>query len=333
MKSNHNDIPNIESLIAHFNGVSTAGQQAEINGWIANSEENHTLYVQLKTVWADTGNLKSLDLKGLTTYDSDKAWQKVSSHKRTNKGQFFNIYPRRIAVAAAVIIGIFTVVLWNQPEGQLIASADQPSENLLADSSMVALNVGSELIVTKSFNSTERRVKLKGEAFFEVTPDKEKPFIIEADQAIIKVVGTSFDVKMDEKTVSVLVETGNVLFGKKGKLLSLNPGERGIYHKDTQGLELITEYVSNGEDQFWRTHTLHFNGDHLPTIVRILTEVYGKVIIIDNESLKRCRLNVTFENDSLENILNIMSLTLGLEVIEEDDKIILKGKGCQEDLN
>ncbi len=333
MKSNHNDIPNIESLIAHFNGVSTAEQQVEINKWIENSEVNHTLYLQVKTVWTDTGNLKGLDLKDLTTYDLDKAWQKVSSHKRINKGPFFHLSLHRIAVAAAVVIGVFTVVLWNQPKGQLISSADLPSENLLADSSMVALNVGSELVVTKSFNGTERRVKLKGEAFFEITPDKEKPFIIEADEAIIKVVGTSFDVKMDDKTVSVLVETGNVLFGKEGKLLSLNPGERGIYHKDSKRLELITENVSNGEEQFWRTHKLIFNGDHLPTIARILTEVYGKEIVIDNESLKRCRLNVTFENDSLENILDIMSLTLGLEVVEEGNKIILKGKGCQEGLN
>ena len=97
--------------------------------------------------------------------------------------------------------------------GEIISTPNQViNEYTLPDGSVVALNSNSKLVFPKQFNGDTREVTIEGEAFFDVKPNPEKPFIINAGKAQIKVVGTSFNVSAypETETLEVVVKTGKV---------------------------------------------------------------------------------------------------------------------------
>ncbi|MFY0606673.1 MAG: FecR domain-containing protein [Cyclobacteriaceae bacterium] len=322
-----------ELLVAYFRNEATEDQDRILESWVSESSANRQKLAELKLIWVDTGSVRVNELDTTKSYDIDKAWAKVKSTTRASSTGFFYLTLRRLAMAATVV---FSLVAWyiflnNQPIEKIAQAQNEVIEQILPDSSTITLNKNSQLAYLEEFTENERRVKLKGQAFFDVKPNKQKPFVIEAASTVVKVVGTSFDVKVDEKKVTVMVESGEVLFGKDNKMLSLKPGEKAEFDLITQELAFFTEVSTNGKEQFWRTKSLNFDGQSLFSIVKTLKEVYKTEIILETDAIKSCRLNVSFENDSIENIMEIISLALGLEVTYQPDSITLTGTGCQQE--
>ncbi len=145
------------------------------------------------------------------------------------------------------------------------------------------MNSNTTLSYMKHFHGNTRNVELKGEAFFEVTPDKSKPFIIKADQAVIKVVGTSFnvDTKRSPATVEVYVATGIVEVYKpesKNNSVFLHPGEMGTVSKNI----IHSKKASNENAIAWKTGRMDFRDIPLSEAVEMLNKMY-RVNIICNE--------------------------------------------------
>jgi ferric-dicitrate binding protein FerR (iron transport regulator) len=146
----------------------------------------------------------------------------------------------RLAAAAVVILGVALWWMLGRQDAGLTVSIAYSAEKgkienvTLPDGSSVALNAGSTLEALQGFGGKERRVKLCGEAFFQVEHDKSKPFIVEADGASVRVVGTAFNVSAysESGSVTTTVAEGKVEFssGKKEKAL-LTHGMQGRLEK------------------------------------------------------------------------------------------------------
>ena len=112
----------------------------------------------------------------------------------------------------------------------------------LPDGSKIYLNRNSELSYRENFGKNKRDVKLTGEAFFEISPDAIKPFIIDAGKASVKVVGTSFNVITNntESAVEVFVITGKVILSDKSgsQSIALEPGYIGTIDSKKSGKSL-----------------------------------------------------------------------------------------------
>ena len=93
----------------------------------------------------------------------------------------------------------------------------------LPDGSFVTLNKNSSIHYPKKFPGRKRNIELKGEAFFTVTPDKEKPFVISVNDVTVTVVGTSFNIKSVSGKTQVVVESGIVQVTKNNKTIELKP--------------------------------------------------------------------------------------------------------------
>ena len=108
---------------------------------------------------------------------------------------------------------------------------------VLPDGSKITLNAGSELSFMKQFRGDKRIVKLTGEAFFEVTTDPQKPFIVDLGASSVIVVGTSFNIHAytESRFIEVVVATGKVKFttSKTKDEVILNPGDKGDFNKKT----------------------------------------------------------------------------------------------------
>ena len=159
---------------------------------------------------------------------------------------------------------------------------------VLHDGTQVYLNSGSSLKFPSAFPFNERRVRLLGEAFFEVSPDNDRPFIVEASQAYICVLGTSFNVKAyeDEPSIYVTLQEGNVsVYSENSQALSLTSGEQAILDKTT----LSTQ--SKKADPYlysaWKDGNFHFQDAPLEDILKQLERWYNIKAQYKNPELKQ----------------------------------------------
>ena len=228
--------------------------------------------------------------------------------EKKGKGPLFYI----IRIAAAVLIGaiVYTINLLVYQQRKTIEfvaeSGTGVTETVLPDGSEIAINESSRLTYPKKFVKTERKVILEGEAFFEVKRDEEKPFRVEANDVLITVLGTSFNVRaiQEEKIVEVWVETGKVMVTNPGRTESiiLINGEKGIYNRELDKLEKIIESEPN--TLFWKTKTLIFRKTPLNRVFQTLERVYSVTIKVDNQKILNCRLTGRFKNQSIDESLD-----------------------------
>ena len=122
----------------------------------------------------------------------------------------------------------------------------------LPDATKVTLNADSKLTyIPKVYNKKERKIKFSGEGYFEVSKDKERPFLIDAKGLNITVLGTTFDllVRNNEKTAELSLESGKVMFRSllSGKFVILNPNQKVVLDQSTGNLVVMkdeSQYVA-----------------------------------------------------------------------------------------
>ncbi|MBI1223781.1 MAG: DUF4974 domain-containing protein [Bacteroidetes bacterium] len=159
-------------------------------------------------------------------------------------------------------------------------------ELTLKDGSLVTLNESSQLTFQKEFSKNERKVTLEGEAFFKITRDVSRPFIIEAGMAKVTVLGTSFNVRSFPKqnVFEVYVQTGKVKvdFEKGNGSYLLTPGEYLRFDDATGKPSKVVD--KSGAANAWRTGVISFKGQSIPDIFAGMERLYGVSFKFQQES-------------------------------------------------
>jgi transmembrane sensor len=262
-----------------------------------------------------------------TRINVDKAWNKIYSRiedngllsKTVTTERRFSIKTvMRIAAAVLIIIGLGTTMIYlsRNVSGNKITIATRSQERnievSLPDGSKVHLNRNSELTYDKNMGQSTRNVRLKGEAFFDITHNPSKPFIIDAGKASIKVLGTSFSVltNNNENAVEVFVKTGTVLLtdnsGKQN--LVLEPGFIG-----TMDSNRATRVANNDPNYLsWNTDLLFYEGNSLDEVFKDLKKVFNINAVADDPFIFRESLTATFDNQPQDTIIRIICTTFNL---------------------
>jgi transmembrane sensor len=163
---------------------------------------------------------------------------------------------------------------------------------------------------------------MKGEAFFHVSPDKKKPFIIRVNDVTIRVVGTSFNVRSANGITEVIVETGVVQVTHHNKTVELRKDEKiKVQQKDSA---LVKDKVQDRLYNYYRSKQFVCDNTPLWKLVEILNEAYNSNIVIENPKLRGLLLTAPFDNESLDRILEVIHETFNIKVIKQQDRIILQ---------
>jgi len=270
------------------------------------------------------------------SYDLDAEWnlmRKKLPGIKMKSGRSLLFYTYRIA--AVLVLGLllsFSLIYVSRTVGMERVMADnEPVEVILEDGTEVIVNRHSSIRFSKKFDGAERKVYLSGEAWFDVARDTSMPFVIDAGAALVEVLGTSFNVNAykDNPTVEITVESGLVAMSAKADikdLIVMKAGSGGSYNKDHRELKLIP--TSDPNSISWKTRELYFDASTLREVAELLNKVYDTRIVIMSEELASCPITVTFRDQTLEAILNVLVLTLDLELTREGDEIRLDGEGC-----
>lgn len=320
-------------LMAYINEELIATEKMRVEIWLNESAENKKYFDELKETWILTGKVK---IKPVDV-NTDSAWNKINT-RITNA----NVQPKKnnvisirkwyaVAAIAIILVGAFTLMKFLSGKDELIqlSAKNEVVIDTLQDGSVISLNKGSVLEYPKEFSSHERRVILHGEAFFEITPDTEKPFIIElAHKAEVQVLGTSFNIQETDSTTTVFVKTGKVAFKSSESNVTLLPGEKGIMNLSTGEIKKAAPSEIKYNETYWLDQKLNFNDESLGKIISILESIFETNIELENKTAADCKLTTHFERESLQHILEVIAASFEMELIKTDKGYILKGNGC-----
>lgn len=330
----------IDDLIAgYLVGEATPDQVSFVEAWRNENESNRKYFEQLKLILEKAASVTSAG-----QFDTDAAWKKLRS--KLQDGGAVKTIPLRtdvlslnffVRIAAGLVIllmaGFFTYRFFNagSTESVQILADKKTLADTLPDGSDVFLNRRTKIEYEFNKANDSHTAKLVGEAYFHINHNdrSRKTFIVEAEGVFIKDIGTSFNVKAypDSPTIEVVVEEGEVMFYSEGNPgVYLRANGKGIYNKKTK---IFT--VSNPEPNVtaYKTKFFSFSANTLATVVQTLNEVYAAKIRIDDK-LKNCRLTVSFNNENIDEIADVIAETLGLTVKRSGDVIRLEGTACVE---
>ena len=253
--------------------------------------------------------------------NNDQAWQKFQTAIEP-KAKMKVTYSHTRILAYAAVIGLFIlsgIVLFtfNSNSKTLLTSANNTTiagemkELKLADGSVITMNGASN--VSYELTADQRKIKLTGQAHFEVAPNKYAPFIIETEKGTITVLGTGFDVvAYPNKELSVSVNHGKVSVENNSAKIILTQGMAA----STNGNELSSIAMDSTTVQ-WRGKSLTFNEANVQTVINTIENKYN-VELVSNENLKSKKFTGKFQqNASLKEILDVLNATLGNIEIEK----------------
>ncbi|MCP4550837.1 MAG: FecR family protein [Bacteroidetes bacterium] len=298
--------------------------------------------------WADTIDGKKLlinmneDLEKIDNANfsfektTDQAWSelysKIKNTEQTIPTETRRISPMKLFYRAAAVLLIVFGMSWifmqltHKDELKLITKYSQ-SDITLPDGSIVHLNANSKLIYPKSFENETRNIVLVGEAFFDIVPNPSQPLIISANNAEIKVLGTSFNVIAHEEIdkVEVLVESGIVSLTSRFDIenaLLLEEGDYGILNKNELEEVILTDhnYLS------WKNKIIDFREENLKDVIDVINHTYGTNILLDSEVIKTLKLTSKYNNIQLDTIIESICVAFNLKKSEINNRIILADK-------
>ncbi len=330
----------ISLIIKHLSGEATTDEEQLITGWLNENETNQKQFNDTKSAWELAH--EKLDPE-VAVINVENEWQRISSTINfEEKNNVVEFIPKKekssfnwLKIAAAIII--FATIgsilyFFNQPKATELVATNNIIENKLPDGSNIALKEKSSIVYNEEYNQLARKVVLKGEAYFEVTPNKEKPFIVDAGTITVKVLGTSFLVKNDEQQnlSEVIVTEGKVLVyntENKQDSVVITAGQKASFEEKSttliKGENLDPNYMA------WKTKNFNFDNTSLDEVVKTINHAYNSNIVLENKKLSYCRLTLSLESQSLESILKVLEVTLNIKVNRKGEKIKISGKGCE----
>lgn len=196
----------------------------------------------------------------------------------------------------------------------------------LSDGTKVWLNAETTFEFPIVFINEERVVKLSGEAYFEVAANSERPFIVECDGQLIKVLGTSFNINAysNEPTIRTTLLTGKVEVSSRetGRSVTLTPGRQSFL--DTKSGYIGVAEVDPSKAISWKDGVFYFVNEDLKSVTRILSRLYG-VHFLYNQNLKSHTINGNISiKEDLNDILETITLIGGpIFKIEKDSIYII----------
>lgn len=307
-------------IIKFFAGEISDSELTQLKLWLEADPENRRIFDKENELWQEA----SIHTK-FENYRNDSVWLSISGKLELGKNKVKSVTlirknNFRVLIAAATascLLAIGGVTLWivsrnsfNQiTSGSTILETKEGEKAriMFSDSSEVILNSDSRVQYVGNYNLTERRVKLSGEAFFDISTNPEKPFIVQLDNMIISATGTRFNVYSfnNENRVETTLEEGTIHVFVKGKEpINVRSGQQVVYFVNTGEIKVID--VITDTYTSWKENMLRFNDTPLEEAFRRIGRKYNVTFEVTNRDLLDLKYTATFIDESVEEVMEML---------------------------
>ena len=285
-------------------------------------------------------------------------WTKIEA-RVDRKPERVSSVRTRIAVLASVLIVVCAGIVWqlagdNSSPAQDLYTYQHETDNYaeqvnetgkplriqLADGSIVTLQDKSRLKYKSDYtNVTAREVYLLGDAFFEVTKDPYRPFIVHTNEVLTKVLGTSFRVQAPEgaKDIIVSVKTGKVSVYTAGQTNETDDTKEGVillpnqqvkYERAEQSFDKALVEIPEVVNPAVESADFNFDNTPIREVFKTLEDAYGVEILYNEELMDKCFITAPLGSEPLFEKLKIICQTIGANYEVIDTRIIINSSGC-----
>jgi transmembrane sensor len=352
-----------ELIARRLSGEATADEEQELNTYLQQHAGDQYLYDILSKYWlqhAGQAQEETNDeeerfrriMQGVNTDIRQPTETPTQTTVRKILGQKWAYYAT--AASLLLVVALLFLFLNNKKTLPSTVTAKQPqlsevsakpgsrSKLILPDGTQVWLNAESRITYLNTFNKALREVNLEGEAYFDVTHDASRPFIVHTSGIAIKVLGTAFTVKSyaTDRTIEATLLRGSIEVTKNNDPAApkviLRPHEKLVYNKEEQNIATqatnagattpspdetgisVTTVPRDKPDSIlketsWVYNKLVFDGDRFDELALKLERWYNLHITFKQEPLKQYRFKGTFENETIEQALEALKLTVPFE--------------------
>lgn len=301
-----------EKLYRFFEGKATLAEEQQIREWMERSEVNFHTFMRER---------KEYDILIL------------AAPKAVTKEKKLPLSPWLTGIAAAVVVilivgGLYLFGAKERAEqyNTIIVPPGQRINLILSDNTNLWLNANTKFRYPSDFAGNCRTVYLDGEAYFEVSKDKKKPFIVKTVQGDIFVTGTSFNVEAYSQYKNFetsLFEGGVDIYREEIKLASLQPNEKGVI---TDNQVTVTQ-ISNTDKYLWRNGLIAFSDKKLEEILLTFEKYFAVKIQVNTEQLPQHTYTGKFrQSDGVDYALKVLqrSIRFSYERDEETGIVYIK---------
>lgn len=301
----------------HHHTISTP-EAEKLNDWIQQHAANRQLAESMSKI------LRNTDVVPETQkYNTEKAWIQVEKRIAPDlKTKYLTPLVFRWAAAAILTIGFIGIAYWQMnsaPRAVELTSVSTQARELkkivLPDGTQVWMNAHSSISYPTDFDADSLRVvRFTGEAFFEVTHNPKKPFVVKSEDYHTRVLGTSFNVRLTENEASVMVLSGKVRFsynedGMPKSSVDIEKGYQAVANKNHQ---LVKSGLVNMNTLAWRTGILEFKNETIAHVIKDLSQHYHVSIQSQIDEPQEYLFTGTIEQVSVETALETICYSLHL---------------------
>lgn len=301
---------NRELLHLFFEGKTSTDEEQIIRQWLDRSEENEKILIEERIIY---------DAMLFTSREV------INKRKRSTP-----LTPWMISTVAAVALllivgGLYLSDKYNIDEqyNTILVPPGQRINLILSDNSNVWLNANTSLRYPSQFSGKNRTVYLNGEAYFEVSRNVKKPFIVKTGQGDIQVTGTTFNVEaysQFERLETSLFEGGVDIYNKGIKLTSLEPYEKAIVQDNNLSLSKITDT----DKYLWRDGLIAFNDKKLEEILITLEKYFDIGIEVSSNQLPQHTYTGKFrQSDGVDYALKVLQKSIQFNYKRDDETGII----------
>lgn len=289
----------------------TAANRQAFQTWLTQSEDRQRIYQQLAETWSGLSRFQGQDFP---------VRREALSYRPPRKTTRRFI---ELAVAASLLLGVgvatFSEQGWHGQTRHYATERGGRQTVSLADGSSIELSTDTELKIR--VNRWQRSVELiKGEAFFQVVHDQQRPFEVKAGSGKIIDIGTQFDVRLDNEHVAVAVLEGIVQV-QAGDSREIHANQAISY--DDRG-ELQTSAADDiNAVTAWRRGQLVFENRRLDEVLAELQRFHDISLTLAEPALAKLKVTGTFHTDNLDATLNIIAMTLPVDIRRHNPKQVV----------
>ena len=309
-----------ETLYKFFDGKASREEKESVRIWLESSPENE------QELFKEREFFDAMILSGST---------KVAGMEKKSRPFYRTVLLEAIKIAAVFAITVASGTYFYKSEickigeamNTITVPAGQRANLTLPDGTNVWLNARSEMRYPAVFTGNKREITLDGEAYFEVAKDSLNRFVVQAGDLAVEALGTSFNVKAYEEDNQAVVTLfqGKVKTSVGRDEAFLLPDQAVTYLKNKGQLKKSTLNDAY-RACLWRNNELAFNDEALSEIAVLLNRMYNIQVVFKSEKVKALRFTGVITNNSLDNIIELISLTSPIIYTSKGDTIIIDEK-------
>lgn len=323
----------ISLIYKNLKGIATSEEQAVLEAASAENRANASLRREIELTWQLTNSEpfpSEIDVEN----DLLKIKRKLNHSLGKPETKVVPLRPmRRILSIAAGLLILVGVGFWalNSFGGSQMKTLEANGGSktfAMSDGSKIWLKEGSKISFADPFEENLRAVNLEGEAFFEVARNEAAPFVIQAKNSKVTVLGTSFNVKETAAETTVSVESGRVRLEGNGGQIELIKGERGVHVFSKKEVSKTSSFSQN--DLAWKTGRFIFKSQTVGSIAKRLEQHFDISISIEKTEMLACEISAVISAKDKNIVLEKFAKAGRMELEKtSENSFILKNGLCE----